>query len=95
MAKEWIIKFEVICKHKLLRSFPMDMLRYDHCHPSDSESAGAIADSLSDLISANEFEPVAITLTHYSHGNRNWEPTNARWESYGYRVIKIHDPKSY
>lgn len=94
MAKQWAIRFTVQSKTKLVRQFPIDMLQYDSCYPSiNSHSVGRIIDSLDQNISAKEFNPEPITLIHLSHGNKNWTPTNARWESFGYKVMHICSAK--
>lgn len=96
MAKEWAIKFIVQAKHKLPRPFPIDMLNYDSCYPSsDSDSISRINNSLTEFISDKDFESKPITLIHISHGNKNWKPTNARWESFGYKVVNICPAKEY
>jgi hypothetical protein len=90
MAKLWVIEFAVQSKNKLVLQFPIDMLRYDSCYPAnDQYSVIRIVDSLDQNISAIEFDHKPINLIHNSHGNKNWSPTAARWESFGYRVINI------
>jgi hypothetical protein len=60
--------------------FPIDMLRYDSCFPTDQESALAIMDS-------NKIgkDHKLIRLSSIQD-NSNWEPTKGRWESFGWRV---------
>jgi hypothetical protein len=95
MAKQWAKKFTVQAKHKLPRPFPIDMLSYDQCYPSvDSDSVSRIINSLSEFINES-FESKPITLIHLSHGNKNWSPTSARWESFGYKVTNIQPAKEY
>jgi hypothetical protein len=90
MAKEWLIEFKVQPISKVPRQFPIDMLRYDSCYPaSNMDSVSRIVDTMDYNISAKDFEIKSITLIHLSHGNKNWTPTNARWESFGYKVIDI------
>jgi hypothetical protein len=91
MAKLWAIKFVVQSKSKLAGQFPIDMLRYDSCYPSkDSVSVSRILNSLDiNQIIEGDPEDRMITLVHNSHGDKNWTPTIARWESYGYRVVTI------
>ena len=96
MAKQWAIKFTVQSRFKIPRAFPIDMLSYDSCYPSnDGYSTGRMIDSLDQNISAKEFNPEPITLIHLSHGNKNWSPTNGRWESFGYKVMHICTAKEY
>lgn len=90
MAKIWIIEFAVQAKHKIPRRFPIDMLRYDSCYPDrDRYSVSRIEETIDPYTTAKEFEPKPINLIHLSHGNKNWTPTNARWESFGYKVVNI------
>lgn len=91
MAKEWIIHFEVIAINVIPHSFPLDMLRRDHCYPSNDDSISEIMESFDQFGSALDYKPKPIRLTCLSHGNRNWKPNERRWQSFGYRVIKI-DP---
>jgi hypothetical protein len=96
MAKQWAIKFTVQSRYKVPRAFPMDMLSYDSCYPSsDGYSVGRIIESMDQNISAKEFEIEPITLIHLSHGDKNWKPTNARWDSFGYKVTNIQSAKEY
>jgi len=90
MSKLWKIEFTVQSKSKLVRAFPIDMLRYDSCYPArDQYSTARIIDSLDQNISAKEFDPQPIALIHNSHGNKQWQPTAPRWESFGYTVIEV------
>lgn len=94
MAKEWLIEFTVKPRAKIPRQFPIDMLRYDSCYPaSDMYSVSRIVDTLDQFTSAKEFVIEPINLIHLSHGNKNWIPTNARWESFGYTVIEVKSPR--
>jgi len=94
MAKQWAIKFTVQPMRKVPRAFPIDMLSYDSCYPSnDGHSVGRIIESMDQGISAKDFVIEPITLVHLSHGNRNWTPTNARWESFGFNVVNIQQAK--
>ena len=90
MAKEWLIEFTVKPIAKIPRQFPIDMLRYDSCYPaSDMDSVSRIVDTMDYNISAKDFEIEPIKLIHLSHGNKLWQPTNARWNSFGYAVIEV------
>jgi len=90
MAKEWVIEFTVITRNKMVRRFPIDMLRYDSCYPeNEMESVSRINETLSEFIKAKDFTAKPIALIHLSHGNKNWQPTEARWNSFGYKVIEI------
>jgi hypothetical protein len=63
--------------------FPIDMLRYDQCFPDSESDSGRIHRTLQ-LGGSNEKE--VITLVHY--GQKSWFPTRARWESFGWKVLK-------
>jgi len=93
MAKEYLIQFTVQCRNSISRAFPIDMLRYDHCCPASEYDSGLIHETLSEFIPITDFTPKPITLNYYSHGNRNWTPTNGRWQSFGYEVLNICTPK--
>lgn len=96
MAKQWAIKFTVQPIKKIPNRFPIDMLCYDQCYPSiDNESVSRINDTMSDYISASEFKSEPITLVHLSHGDKNWNPTNGRWQSFGYKVTNIRPAREY
>ena len=62
--------------------FPIDMLRYDRCHPASETDSGKIL---------RIFEPGGsddneqIVLHHYD-SYRHWTPTNERWASFGWKV---------
>lgn len=61
--------------------FPFDMLRYDSCWPSDSESAAKMSMSLGD-ITTNAKEPRSIQISSFR------EPTVERWTSFLWSVGK-------
>ena len=65
-----------------LGTFPHDMLRYDACWPRDEGAAR-------ELDQCNHGVPgtFQITLCHASI-HRDWSPTMARWESFGWRVVQ-------
>lgn len=86
MSKIWIIKFEVQSNSRF-SVFPLDMMRYDRCTPRTQSDVNDI------VISENlalELEPKPITMVHYSHGFRRWQPTVDRWKSFGWEVVKVH-----
>ena len=57
-------------------SFPLDMLRYDACHPVRPEDVEAITDDDTTRIRV-------LTL------NSNHPPTVKRWASFGWKVVKL------
>ena len=71
--------------------FPVDMLRYDNCFPGSQEAASYIAtktfpESREDRRSC----PIIELCT--CHSNKNWAPTKARWESFGWWVTEVELP---
>jgi hypothetical protein len=60
-------------------SFPVDMLRYDTCWPR-TESDASIIDS--------SFQP-RNRVTHVVALKGLREPTEGRWESFGYKVREV------
>lgn len=67
--------------------FPTDMLRYDQAYPRSEQDSYKIRDSIS-----RELEgPIDIELAVKIVDRRFWEPTNARWESFGWTVVKTEE----
>lgn len=64
--------------------FPIDMLRYDHCFPLQSDDAAKIAATFEHYYSD---ETVEITLVSY-FGKPNY-PTEGRWASFGWTVFHV------
>ena len=58
--------------------FPVDMLRYDSCHPRDESTARSLVDY--------EAPRRQVTLHRFSV-DRDWGPNRERWASFGWRVI--------
>ena len=63
-------------------SFPVDMLRYDGAYPHSTEDGV----KLSEAIQLRQREPVTIELSA-AHFVKSWEPTVARWKSFGWDVL--------
>ncbi len=61
--------------------FPFDMLRYDRCFPASSEAASNMGD---DRMYNHVTREVELT----SDQKRGWRPTEARWRSFSWRIIK-------
>jgi hypothetical protein len=57
--------------------FPMDMLRYDHCHPRTTD----------DAISLVEDYPREIELIKRTHGKTGAKASIDRWRSFGWEVM--------
>lgn len=70
--------------------FPLDMLRYDACYPAGPDDVFKIGiDRFSDPDIDADGRPVArsVTLTHVCPpGGSHWEPTDARWRSFGWEI---------
>ena len=62
--------------------FPLDMLRYDCCHPVDDVDAALIHHSWTSV-------PRKIILRH-TGDNTAWTPTLHRWASFAWTVISIN-----
>ncbi len=56
--------------------FPMDMLRYDACHPADPDSAMALY--------SDRREQRKVKLRSYVVR----QPTAGRWSSFGWSVVR-------
>ena len=63
-------------------SFPIDMLRYDGSWPADEGQSLPIMDA----IHHQNDGPVTVRLR--TNRERNWQPTAARWQSFGYSVVE-------
>lgn len=61
------------------RGFPIDMLRYDRAIPESEQDSGLIAGSLQPRSQSQRTVRVIMDR----------EPTLARWESFGWRVISV------
>lgn len=59
--------------------FPIDMLRYDSCQPHAERDSSEIMASLDRMLGVRERREVTLV------GSR--EPTEGRWESFGWRVM--------
>lgn len=63
--------------------FPIDMLRYDRCTPKTESDSNRIRQSMDDPMVGMLSVDVVRTDT------ANWHPTEARWESQGWKVTFI------
>lgn len=76
-----------------LYEFPLDMLRYDGCHPAAQEDVGAISRSLSAesrKAQRDTGKPFRVRLIRIVPRNYAAMPTGERWRSFGWSV----DPHS-
>lgn len=67
--------------------FPLDMLRYDSCYPSQSDDVVKIADSLATDMSRTDkqtFYPRGFVITLVS----DKKPTDGRWKSFGWNILQ-------
>lgn len=62
--------------------FPFDMLRYDASYPLHEAHTGA-----SGMGGDYDAPRRVVVLVH--EGYREWRPTVARWESFGWRVVEL------
>lgn len=66
--------------------FPLDMLRWDACHPYSQQDVSRI-----EHISYDSFDRRInreIELVHtYDHDS--WKPTDGRWQSFGWNVTEV------
>lgn len=100
--KLWKIEYKVK-PFSEVSTFPIDMLRYDQSMPRDTGDWSIIrnllnysinpTDQLDTLI--KEQLKYGLRLIHYSHGNKNWQPTNERWKSFHWNVVSINPPFEY
>ena len=63
-------------------AFPVDMLRYDHCYPRDTESALAMTYTIKDEKLYMEERVIHLGTVSV----KTWTPTDARWQSFGWEV---------
>jgi len=67
--------------------FPLDMLRYDGCHPSHEADASSIHHTFCRPLQERTH---AISLSRI--GDKGWKPTEGRWQSFGWKVVAIEKP---
>jgi hypothetical protein len=83
MGRKWSQTFVV----EGMSSFPIDMLRYDHCWPSTSEDASTITELLAHkFVQKSDKGPQRVTLQRDSE-LKHTQPTEARWKSFGWTVV--------
>ena len=64
-------------------TFPVDMLRYDRSYPYTEADAGKIEQTLD-----SDGTPGPVIELEHRGDDRNWSPTNARWRSFGWHVVR-------
>lgn len=62
-------------------AFPIDMLRFDGCCPDSQIDVGNM-----DWQSGPQTR--RVSLCRFTP-NRKWEPTEARWNSFGWEVVEV------
>jgi len=70
--------------------FPFDMLRYDGVTVDPTDKAGmAFVKKSNDPAHFHEllFDPKTRTVRVVATDTRKWEPTAARWRSFGWTVV--------
>ena len=83
--KEVLHTFTVKPQSKLYLSFPIDMLRSDHCYPATENDSATIGFTLnSRRVGRFTTDDFAVTLCRYAQ--KQWVPTSGRWKSFGWEV---------
>jgi len=67
-------------------SFPLDMLRHDHCWPTTSEDVARINDSVERSIDLFTVQTISLTRQVQTKGHH---PTSGRWQSFGWNVGQV------
>ena len=85
MAKEVLHVFKVKQAEEsyVYHNFPIDMLRYDRCHPANQNDSANITMSFN--LKRGEGSVGEINLCRYAH--RQWTPHKERWRSFGWEVV--------
>ena len=66
--------------------FPLDMLRYDRCFPTDSDSIMYMSLRNRDLEDPDFTKGMKVNLARYVDNLRTM-PTNERWMTFGWHVV--------
>jgi hypothetical protein len=90
VANMYFTRFQVEPASLLVGPFPLDMLRYDHCYPADSDDVARIHRSVDRR--PNEPETGRITL-HQRHPSKVHQLTPGRWASFGWVVTVLETRK--
>lgn len=65
--------------------FPVDMLRYDGCFPSSQDDVA---------FAFTQRDERSVTLVSYT-SMKQTRVTPARWESFGWKVVKLEKPRKF
>lgn len=71
--------------------FPVDMLRYDNCHPVDGLSCDRITLTRDNATAEEYMAPRRIEMVRYVLAGSSKEsqaPTEGRWASFGWVVLR-------
>lgn len=71
--------------------FPIDMLRYDHCHPDSEMDSGTIAVSFGRY--SNTYNETFTVKVRRIVENKSSYPTEGRWNSFGWKVLNVETRK--
>jgi len=80
----YITRFKVVGKF----TFPLDMLRYDSCYPATQEAVSKIVVKSYPSESKEDAQETPTIELAYAHNERSWRPTEGRWSSFGWSVVK-------
>lgn len=72
--------------------FPIDMLRYDSCHPSDQEAVGVVSDFMIDDDVDGKLKLRSCHVTQVTN-EREPEWTPERWASFGWQLQHLRTHK--
>lgn len=64
-------------------AFPLDMVRYDTCHPQTGDDV----DTMIDDTNSTELRTVKLVA---AGKRKNWQPTYERWASFGWTAERQH-----
>ncbi len=66
--------------------FPIDMLRHDQAHPATEEDSHKLVRTMDPTLNTGK---VTISLGKYHGIKKSPHITEGRWESFGWKVIKV------
>lgn len=89
----YVTTFRVKPNQRMVFSFPIDMLRYDRCHPKGEDDSVLITGTFwrqrVSRTAAEEAEAADFSISIMKVGtSKTWRPRAARWESFGWEVIE-------
>lgn len=86
MASKFFVMHMVV-ESRQVRSFPLDMLRYDNCVPATEADSNAIEKSINGDSSTHGV--LRVTLRRFAVDNDRYRQRSAldRWLSFGWHVV--------